>query len=547
MLKSPELVLRRERQINCRLERFLRIRKETVFHFPALFIIGEANMEDRSVLSSLFSRREFIKGVGAFSAASATIWAGGCEACLTQIQQQIANRPTRKNIQTLWDASHSDPVIATYKSAVQKMKALSSSDPSNPLGWEFQAQIHNSSCLHRNWLWLPWHRVYLVYFERICRKLTGDDTFAMPYWNWNTHPAIPDPFWDTSSSLYDSNRAATQGETADQSYIGTSVLNGILGQTNFELFASLKPLAGQNLHFPSDGESATEAGLEPTPHDNIHGFVGGDMGGFLSPRDPLFYTHHCMIDCLWAHWNIDLGNANTNDTDWTSYVISDFYDENGNSVKVPVAETILFPLLTYQYEPCSFLNQGAGNKKKLEGKALEQFLRAGTPSKLEFVQRFEVRQEVAAEIRKAATVAIKVQPGAFSDAIQGGSRNRVVLTIAGVEIPAKRDFYVRVFLNKPDVSAETPIEDPHYAGSFGFFYDEASMKKHGGEQMQASGAQQRPRTGYLVDVTATLQKLNQGGSLASEVNVSFVPVPYSHRESTGHLTLQRLELAAVRF
>ena len=39
-------------------------------------------------------------------------------------------------------------------------------------------------------------------------------------------------------------------------------------------------------------------------------------------------------------------------------------------------------------------------------------------------------------------------------------------------MPPKRDFYVRVFLNKPDVTAETSIDDPHFAGSFAFFFDE---------------------------------------------------------------------------
>lgn len=145
---------------------------------------------------SLFSRRDFLKGLGALSAANLALWAGGCESCLQQIQTQIQNRPTRKNIQTLWAANPSDPIITTYKAAVAAMKALPSS---NPISWEAQAQIHNNSCKHHNWLWLPWHRAYLLYFERICRKVTGDDSFALPYWNWNTHPAVPDPFWDTSA------------------------------------------------------------------------------------------------------------------------------------------------------------------------------------------------------------------------------------------------------------------------------------------------------------------------------------------------------------
>ena len=111
-----------------------------------------------------------------------------------------------------------------------------------------------------------------AYLERICRKLTGDNTFALPYWNWTTHPAVPDPFWDTSSSLYDSNRGITQSDQADASYIGASVIQGILNETNFELFASGPPPTS-DLHMGPDATGM----LEGTPHNNIHGFVGGDM------------------------------------------------------------------------------------------------------------------------------------------------------------------------------------------------------------------------------------------------------------------------------
>jgi hypothetical protein len=86
-----------------------------------------------------------------------------------------------------------------------------------------------------------------------------------------------------------------------------------------------------------------------------------------------------------------------------------------------------------------------------------------------------------------------------------------VLTVGDVDMPPKRDFFVRVFLNKPDVSADTPIDDPHYAGSFGFFFDESGMKSQEG----AAGMRAGPLTGFLIDATPTLQKLNQAGSLSS--------------------------------
>lgn len=54
--------------------------------------------------------------------------------------------------------------------------------------------------------------------------------------------------------------------------------------------------------------------------------------------------------------------------------------------------------------------------------------------------------------------------------------------------------------------------------------------------------------GFLVDVRPVLTRLSQSGSLAGEVDVSFVPVPYAHREAPeGQVTMGRLELAIARF
>jgi tyrosinase len=477
-------------------------------------------------LLSVVSRRDFLKGAGAFSAASLALWSGGCESCL----RQIANRPTRRNIAEL---SPSDPIIQTFKQAVSTMKDWDTSHPTSPLNWTNQANIHYNHCPHGNWFFLPWHRAYLLYFERICRKLTGNNDFALPYWNWTTSPSIPAVFWDTTSSLYDPNRGVTQADTADPSWVGASVISNILSQPNFNVFASGPVMCGDQ-HL-----DCNYGMLEATPHNNIHAWIdSSDMGTFQSPRDPVFWTHHNMLDCLWVDWNINLNNANTNDTTWTNQVFSDFFDENGNPVTVQVIDTVLYPIFLYQFEPCA---PGETPGQKMTRRQLERFLRTGAPSTLQFVQRFPLRQSLTAEVGKAATGAIRVEPEAFRTALEGG-RNRVLLTLGEAEVPEKRDFFVRVFLNKPDVAAETPIEDPHYAGSFGFFFDESAMKKH----EPAAG---RPKVGFVVDVTATLRKLSQGGSLpAAEMDVSLVPVPYSHREAAGEkLTLGHLEVGITRY
>jgi tyrosinase len=471
--------------------------------------------------SGFFSRRDFLVGAGALGATSLALWTGGCDSCA----QQIKNRPTRRNISNL---AANDPIINSFKAAVQAMKALPASDLRN---WTKQANIHFTSCPHSNWFFLPWHRAYLLYFERICRKLANDDSFALPYWNWTTHPAVPDVFWDQASPLYDGTRQITQADQADPSWVGAPVIESILAEPSFILFASDKP-QGSQFHFPGGAGTGM---LEGTPHNNIHNWVGGDMSQFTSPLDAVFWTHHNILDCLWVEWNINRGNANTNDPTWTDRQFTDFVDEDGNPVTISVATTVLLPFFTYQFEPCA---PGQGQAQaKMERAQLERFLRAGAPAKLELLQRFELARAFSAEVNGAAAGAIKIEPGAFRGVLDAASRNRAVLTVAGVELPEKNDFFVRVFVDKADASAQTPIDDPHYAGSFSLFFDLAAAKSHG----------EMPKPGFLIDVTPTLRKLSQAGSLPAETAITLVPIPYAHRPAAGRLALERLELGIARY
>jgi len=139
-------------------------------------------------------------------------------------------------------------------------------------------------------------------------------------------------------------------------------------------------------------------------------------------------------------------------------------------------------------------------------------------------------------------------------------REKAVLTIDEVEVPPKQDVFVRVFINKPDASAATSIDDPHYAGSFAFFCcEEPAMKGHEGmtpassplasPSTSAAPASTLPKLSYLVDATPTIRKLSQGGSLASDLDVTLVTVPIEEqrRVETQKLNVGRLELAVARF
>jgi tyrosinase len=107
--------------------------------------------------------------------------------------------PKRVSLEGLaWD----DPIVSTYRDAVAAMKAKPSGDKFN---WSNLAHIHGIDpnhyhfCPHGNWYFLPWHRAYLVTYEKAIRQITGHNDFAIPYWDWTTNPKLPDQF--TSPTL----------------------------------------------------------------------------------------------------------------------------------------------------------------------------------------------------------------------------------------------------------------------------------------------------------------------------------------------------------
>jgi tyrosinase len=284
-----------------------------------------------------FSRRRFLQVAGLTGLA--VVLASCTPGQIADLLNRIANRPVRRGVNTL---APTDPILEAYRAAVTAMQRLPSSDRRN---WTRQAEIHLNFCPHGNWLFLPWHRAYLYYFEEICRELSGMNEFALPYWNWQDNPTMPAVFWDAASPLYNGTRTSTASSALPATVFGAPAIETILDQPNFLLFASGQiPLGG------SQRQSAAGGQLEGGPHNRVHTFTGGDMGGYLSPLDPVFWTHHNMIEAVWVEWNIRRGNPNTNHSDWLDRQFTEFCDRAGNPVTVKVRETVFYPFFNYRFD-----------------------------------------------------------------------------------------------------------------------------------------------------------------------------------------------------
>jgi len=78
----------------------------------------------------------------------------------------------------------------------KSISAMLALPPSDPRNWYRHALVHTIDCPHGNW-WFPvWHRGYIGWFEQVCRDLSGDKDFALPYWDWTATPEVPAPMFE---------------------------------------------------------------------------------------------------------------------------------------------------------------------------------------------------------------------------------------------------------------------------------------------------------------------------------------------------------------
>jgi len=233
---------------------------------------------------------------------------------------------TRESVADM-QADH--PTLVSYRTAIAAMQKL---PPTDPLSWRFQASMHGtlgedganaawSWCMHGNWWFLPWHRGYLYFFERIIRKMSGDDGFRLPYWPWEAagHNVLPAPFRDPTYSgqknwLFDETRkeANTGGPLQPETASGSFAVDWAAALATEQFTSSVIEFAygglrTQKTAMPDKPRSAGRHGvMESRAHDMVHDVVGGEAGNMGDPRtaarDPIFWLHHANVDRLWNRW-----------------------------------------------------------------------------------------------------------------------------------------------------------------------------------------------------------------------------------------------------
>jgi hypothetical protein len=277
------------------------------------------------------TRRRFFVAAGA---AASTVLGSS----FFNLQTVLAATYVRRN---LGGMTASDPVLVSYGKAIKAMKLL---DYHNPLSWDYQAAIHGTprpdsltawnTCEHGTPYFWSWHRMYLYWFERIIRKMSGDSCWALPYWDYSSPSQrhLPAPFQDSTSDLYLSDRG-TGWNAGTASYAAWRV----------------DPTSGNSLtdYFSAQGQ------LESNPHNNVHVDMGGLMGDpGTAAADPVFYVHHSNIDRLWNLW-LAQGGGRADPLTTASWRNKNytFFDENGAAVNMTTCDILrAAEQLNYTYE-----------------------------------------------------------------------------------------------------------------------------------------------------------------------------------------------------
>ena len=386
--------------------------------------------------------------------------------------------------------------IAKYKKAIELMKALPDDDPRSFMQ---QADVHCAYCngayhqvgfpdldlqVHNSWLFLPYHRYYLYFYEKILGKLINDPTFALPFWNWDA-PAgmqMPAMFADPNSPLYDKLRDAkhqppklidldynlTDSNDTNEQQISSNLSimyrQIVSSAKTTSLFMGAAYRAGDE---PDPGQGT----LENIPHGPVHIWCGDrtqpnieDMGNFYSAaRDPIFFSHHSNVDRMWTVWK-GLGGKRKDftDPDWLDAGFV-FYDENAQLVRVKVRDCLDPTKLRYAYQEVDipWLKSRPKPRQILKKVVNKLKHKSGVANAAEIPSS----SSIVFPIKLDSTLRVDVPRPRKSRSKKEKEDEEEVLVIKGIEL--ERDKFVKfdIFINDEDDPVSRP-DNTEFAGSF---------------------------------------------------------------------------------
>jgi hypothetical protein len=377
------------------------------------------------------------------------------------------------------------PEIEAFRRGLDVMKRRDAKDPTS---WLYQANIHLTrdtperrgwnQCQHGNYYFLPWHRLYCYWLERILRKASGDPAFTLPYWNYAspTARAVPPalrmkewPGHPGGNPLYVEERNPEAGGLNNGALLPASATVTFWNAFRLTQFASPSPtgacFGGLSKDRPGHHALSTMSAFE-SHHNLIHVLLGG-RGGFmsdlpLSARDPLFFLHHANVDRMWKRW-LDQGGGRanpTNDARWMDARFP-FFDEDGKEVEMSVKDCLdSEDQLGYRYDddPPAVIHPRPGPLPK------------AAPLTVPLPRVAESKGDKPVDLGTDGPVRVTLELGEQACKALADADATLTLFVEDIEfVPATQEpmVYYEVYLDLPDGRAPD-FQDVYYVGNLVF-------------------------------------------------------------------------------
>jgi tyrosinase len=466
----------------------------------------------------------------------------------------------RKNIECL-----TPDELERFRRVIRTMKCYDDFHLYDQRSFRFWADIHANNCQHGWEQFLTWHRLYLYYFEQQMQDI--DPTVTLPYWDWpmyrdnvlasiedmkqtsgsldngivpnayrcridqkmldNLKGKIPDDTWSKLKGLYEKKGGKDNdhgfdsglrlfnaaGITYGQDSAGDQLIIGELGRVNplwiwnrwpggnanliFEAWPTSEDV--QNIlkiqsfyNFGSGPDSNHFFGACENIHNLIHNFSGGANPNFqklpnepqygymqsagTTARDPIFWAHHSNVDRLYAVWQGMHPGAGPDDPE-------DILAPWANQVK----DVQAISDLGYEYMKSAYV--------------------------------FETNSQLSITRFKSAPAA--VHPAVLA------RHSHAEIRLHKVQYSTSGGAFVRVFLNEPDASADTPTRgNDHFVAQLATFSGECiggpghcDVPPESRRKYDLRPRHRKTPGNFRIDATEAVRLLTEQGETDFQVNL----------------------------
>ncbi len=450
-------------------------------------------------------------------------------------------------------------MLEVYANAVRQMQQLG---PDNPMSWMWQWYTHfvdgatskgaeldrvfgtaptaQRTLADETWNtcqshsgqnsnhFLPWHRMFVLYFEQIVRTVSGRSDFTLPYWNYTSDdpalrgilpPQFRMPDDPVFGSLYKPNRTslANSGQRIDANQpVDEMDVTGIMSKTSYTTVGA---------------EQGFCRAVDSSIHGRIHVLTGTsrNMGAVpYAGNDPLFWVHHSNIDRMWASWN---RNGGKNPTDATQYPWINnrfvFVNGSGNRVNYPLRNYFSVLALNYDYD--AYLPRPVTTTTTtLAAKA------APGQAVSELVARARDGANLGARPVNVPLLPVSAKRGSPVLGLDTASGRRSWLVLKDLHTWSQPEVLFHVYLRAGNGAGR--LDRAHYVGDINFF--DAEFHDHGDAKMDMALGENF----YSFDVTDLLDHIRRGGGTAARdallVTIVAAGTPSGGKPMGGSIALQ---------